>query len=59
MAVEGVEGLNIRARSIFPYLTNMTKITKMDPEIDSSVPAELKKSNESKKKIAWNLELAH
>ena len=37
-----------------PYLTNMTKMTKMNPEIDSSVPAEFKKTNESNKKFAWN-----
>ena len=30
-----------------PYLRNMTKMTMGNPEIDSSGPAEFKKSNES------------
>ena len=43
-----------KVRPMIPYLTKMTKMTEMHPEIDSSVPAELKKSYESKIKFAWN-----
>jgi len=47
--------MSLRVRSMTPYLTNMTKMTKMNPEIESSVPAELKKkNNESNKIFAWN-----
>ena len=40
-------------------LTNMTKITYLQALIDSSMPAELKKCNETPKKFAWTLNFAH
>ena len=40
-------------------LTNMTKITYLQALIDSSMPAELKKCNETPKKIACTLNFAH
>ena len=39
-------------------LTNMTKITYLQALIDSSMPAELKKCNETPKKFAWTLNFA-
>ena len=42
-----------------PNLTNMTKITYLQALIDSSMPAELKKCNETSKKFAWTLNFAH
>ena len=43
--------MNSRPGSMTPYLTNMSKMTKTNPEIDSSVPAEFKKAMKVKKKL--------
>ena len=42
-----------------PNLTNMTKIIYLQALIDSSMPAELKKCNETPKKFACTLNFAH
>ena len=42
-----------------PNFTNMTKITYLQALIDSSMPTELKKCNETPKKFAWTLNFAH
>ena len=41
-----------------PNLTNMTKITTLQALIESSMPAELKKCNGTRKKFAWKLVLS-
>ena len=52
-------GMVIRGVNLTPNLTNMTKITYLQALIDSSMPAELKKCNETPKKFAWTLNFAH
>ena len=47
----------IRPILMTPNLTNMTKITTLQALIESSMPAELKKCNETPKKIARTLNL--
>ena len=42
-----------------PNLTNTTKLTYLQALIDSYMPAELKKCNETPKKFAWTLNFAH
>ena len=43
--------ISIRVALLTPNLTNITKITYLQAEIDSSMPAELEKCNETPKKI--------
>ena len=49
----------IRVALLTPNLTNITKITYLQAEIDSSMPAELEKCNETPKKFALTLNFAH
>ena len=42
-----------------PNLTNMTKVTYLQALIDSSMPTESKKCNETPKKFALTLNFAH
>ena len=51
--------MNIRVALLTPNLTNITKITYLQAEIDSSMPAELEKCNETPKKFALTLNFAH
>ena len=58
-AVEEIENMFISLAVLPPNLTNMTKITYLQALIDSSMPAELEKCNETPKKCAWTLNFAH
>ena len=49
----------IRPILMTPNLTNMTKITTLQALIESSMPAELKKCNGTRKKFAWKFKFAH
>ena len=49
----------LRVALLTPNLTNITKITYLQAEIDSSMPAELEKCNETPKKFALTLNFAH
>ena len=51
--------MNIRPILMTPNLTNMTKITTLQALIESSMPAELKKCNGTRKKFAWKFKFAH
>ena len=52
-------GIIISLAVLSPNLTNMTKITYFQALIDSSMPAELKKCNETPKKFARTLNFEH
>ena len=54
-------GRDVYTRPILmtPNLTNMTKITTLQALIESSMPAELKKCNGTRKKFAWKFKFAH
>ena len=51
--------MTIRPILMTPNLTNMTKITTLQALIESSMPAELKKCNGTRKKFAWKFKFAH
>ena len=55
----GKQGIYIRPILMTPNLTNMTKITTLQALIESSMPAELKKCNGTRKKFAWKFKFAH
>ena len=54
-----VADIQIRVALLTTNLTNITKITYLQAEIDSSMPAELEKCNETPKKFALTLNFAH
>ena len=54
-----VQPMYIRPILMTPNLTNMTKITTLQALIESSMPAELKKFNGTRKKFAWKFKFAH
>ena len=49
--------MNNRPNLTTPNLTNMTKITTLQALIESSMPAELKKCNGTRKNLHGNLNL--
>ena len=49
-----ISDIHIRAAFLTPTLINMNKITYRQAEIDSSMPGEFKKCNQTPQKFAWN-----